>query len=133
MLNKVMLIGRLGSDPEVKEIGGKTLCKFSLATSSRYGGEDHTEWHRVNVWGKAGENAGKYLQKGSVAYVEGKITTREYTDRDGNKRQSTEINSYSITFLDSRKQNAEDKKQQELVTAAKETFGVPKDDDDLPF
>ncbi|WP_338792574.1 single-stranded DNA-binding protein [Bernardetia sp. MNP-M8] len=96
-LNKVTLIGNLGKDPEVQTLeGGITLVKVSLATSESYKDSEgvkqtQTEWHNIIVWRSLAEIAGKYLKKGSSIYLEGKIKTRSYEDKDGNKKYVTEI------------------------------------------
>ena len=95
--NKVLLIGHLGMDPEVKETtNGKKLAKFSLATNDTYknsAGEKvkETQWHNLVAWNKTAEFAGKYLKKGGEVAVEGKLCTRNYNDKEGNKRYITEI------------------------------------------
>jgi single-strand DNA-binding protein len=95
--NKVQLIGKLGTDPEVKNIeGGRKLAKFSMATNEIYRnakGEkvEETQWHRLIAWGKVAEIAEKYLTKGTEVAIEGKLVNNNYTDKDGNKRYSTEI------------------------------------------
>ena len=109
MLNKVMLIGRLGSDPELRTTtNGTGVCEMRIATNESWFDKqsnerkERTEWHRVIVWGASGENCAKYLSKGSKAYVEGRIQTREWNDKDGNKRYTTEIVANSVQFLDSK-------------------------------
>jgi len=95
-INKVFLIGRLGKDPELKYTpGGKAVCNFSLATSEKWkdqSGEwqEKTEWHRCQAWGKIAENAAKWLNKGKLAYVEGKLQTRSW-EKDGQTHYTTEI------------------------------------------
>jgi len=95
-INKVFLIGRLGKDPELKYTpGGKAVCNFSLATSEKWkdqSGEwqEKTEWHRCQAWGKIAENAAKWLNKGKLAYVEGKLQTRPW-EKDGQTHYTTEI------------------------------------------
>jgi single-strand DNA-binding protein len=108
-LNKVMLIGNLGRDPEVRYTSdGKPVANFTMATTDRWSdatsGErrEKTEWHRIVVWGKQAEIAGEYLRKGRQVYVEGSLQTREWTDRDGNKRQTTEINAQRFQMLGQR-------------------------------
>ena len=97
MVNKVMLIGRLGRDPEVRyTTSGSPVCNFSLATDGSYtdkAGERQkkTEWHNIVAWGKLAEQCSNLLGKGKLAYVEGRLQTREWDDRDGNKRRTTEI------------------------------------------
>lgn len=113
-VNKVILVGNLGRDPDLKYIGnGTAVCDFSLATSEKWtdkatgGAQEKTEWHRVVVWGKLAESASKYLKKGRTAYVEGRIQTREWNDKNGEKRSTTEIIATSIVFLGSGAQSAE--------------------------
>ena len=97
MVNKVMLIGRLGRDPETRYTGGGTpVCNFSLATDESYTDkagqrQKKTEWHNIVAWGKLVEQCSTLLGKGKLAYVEGRLQTREWDDRDGNKRRTTEI------------------------------------------
>lgn len=105
-INKVILIGRLGRDPEISyTASGQAVARLSLATSEEWRdkatGEkkERTEWHRIVVWGKQGENCGAYLAKGRQIYVEGRLQTREWEDKDGNKRYITEIIAANVTFL----------------------------------
>jgi single-strand DNA-binding protein len=107
-LNKAMLIGRLGQDPEVRYTQSNTaVATLSLATNERYkdsNGEwqERTEWHRVVAWGRLAEICQQYLSKGSQVYVEGPIQTREWEDREGQKRYTTEIKALTLTMLDTR-------------------------------
>jgi len=109
MLNKVMLIGNLGGDPETRYTqDGTCVCNIRVATTERFknrNGEqqERTEWHRVVLWGRLGEIAGQYLRKGSKVYIEGKIETRKWQDRDGNDRYTTEIRANEMKMLDSRR------------------------------
>jgi len=97
VVNKVMLIGRLGRDPEMRYTpAGTAVCNFTMATDEVYrdkSGEmqKRTEWHRIVAWAKLAEQCSKLLNKGKLAYVEGRLQTREWDDRDGNKRRTTEI------------------------------------------
>lgn len=105
--NKVILIGNLGRDPELRQTNGGSVCEFSLATTDAWtdksgAKQERTEWHRVIVWGRQGENAHRYLKKGRSAYVEGRLQTREWQDKDGNKRWTTEIIAQSVQFLGGR-------------------------------
>lgn len=108
-LNKALIIGRLGKDPEVRYTqGGQAVASFSVATDSKWtnkSGEkqEKTEWHRIKAWGKLAELAGEYLAKGRQVYIEGRIETSEYTDKEGVKKYSTEIVANEIQFLDSGK------------------------------
>ena len=105
-VNKVILIGNLGRDPELRFTqGGQAVCNFTLATTERFGGRDggapqeRTEWHRIVVWGKQAENCAQYLAKGRSVYVEGRLQTRDWEDKEGNKRRSTEITALLVQFL----------------------------------
>ncbi len=106
-LNKVMLIGNLGADPEIKYTqGGQAILKLRLATTERYvtkGGErqDRTEWHSIVIWGNRAEALNKILQKGRTIYVEGRLQTSSWDDKDGTKRYKTEINANQILLLGS--------------------------------
>ncbi len=103
--NKVQLIGNLGNAPEVKNIEkGRKLAKFSIATNETYynaKGEKVTEtqWHNLVAWGKVAEIAEKYLTKGSEVAIEGKLMNNNYTDKEGNKRYSTEVQVHELLLL----------------------------------
>lgn len=106
-LNKVTLIGRLGQNPEVREVGTSKVANFSIATDESYTDRsgnkvEKTEWHRIVMWNKAAENAEAYLKKGSLVYVEGKLETRSWDNDAGEKRYSTEIKSFSFQMLDNK-------------------------------
>ncbi|MFH0825597.1 MAG: single-stranded DNA-binding protein [Pseudomonadota bacterium] len=104
-LNKVMLIGNLGKDPEVRYTGsGRAMATFTVATSVQWKDQDgrdqeRTEWHRIVAWGPLGEVCGKYLGKGNRVYVEGRIQSREWEDNDGNKRTTFEIVANDMIML----------------------------------
>jgi single-strand DNA-binding protein len=99
-VNKTIIIGNLGADPEVRYTSsGKAVAELRVATSFKSGDSETTEWHRVIAWDVLGENAGKYLSKGKSVYVEGRIQTRSYDDKDGNKRYVTEIVAERMQFL----------------------------------
>ena len=104
-VNKVILLGNLGRDPEVRFTqGGTPVANFTMATTDRWSdpsGEkkEKTEWHRIVVWGKQAEIAGEYLRKGRPVFVEGSLQTREWTDRDGNKRYTTEVRAQRLQLL----------------------------------
>jgi single-strand DNA-binding protein len=107
-VNRVILIGNLGRDPELRYTqGGSAVANFTLATNERWRDKDgnnqeRTEWHRIVVWGRTAENCAQYLQKGRSVYVEGRLQTREWEDKDGNKRNTTEINALNVQFLGGR-------------------------------
>jgi single-strand DNA-binding protein len=107
-VNKVILVGNLGGDPESRTTGGGTVVTtIRLATSDRRKDEagqwtDHTEWHRVVAFGKVAENIAKYLKKGRQIYVEGKIRTRKWQDKDGQDRYTTEVVADTVQFLGGR-------------------------------
>ena len=106
-LNKVMLIGNLGRDPELRyTANGMAVATFSLATKERSKNEDRTEWHRIVTWDKLAEICGKYLSKGKQVYIEGRLQTREWQDKDGNKRSTTEIVANVMQMLGSKDPSA---------------------------
>ncbi len=113
-VNKVQLIGHLGQDPDVKYTQtGQAVCTISLATTENWkdknsgAPQSSTEWHRIVVWGKQAELCKQYLVKGSQIFVEGKITTRSWEDKDKNKRYTTEILAKEIKFLGRAETNQE--------------------------
>jgi single-strand DNA-binding protein len=108
-VNKVILIGNLGRDPETRFTNsGSSVTNFSIATKESYQDksgtrQDRTDWHNIIVWGKQGETCAQYLKKGSAAYIEGRISYREYEAKDGSgKRKVTEIVATRVQFLSSR-------------------------------
>ncbi len=131
-LNKAMLLGNLGQDVELRHTGGGTaVCNLSVATTDRIKDSegnynDKTEWHKVICFGKTAENCSKYLSKGRTVFVEGKIQTRSWEDKDGVKKYSTEVLAQSVNFIgggkDENKPKAESKPQQQNIP-----------NDDVPF
>lgn len=106
MVNKVILVGYLGKDPELRQTsGGSSVANFSMATSEHWrdgaSGEkkERTEWHRIVAWGKSAEFCANYLTKGRLVYVEGRIQTREWDDKEGNRQRTTEIVASNVTAL----------------------------------
>jgi single-strand DNA-binding protein len=143
-VNKVILVGRLGKDPELRYTpNGSPVARFSMATSDSWtdkGGEkqERTQWHNIVAWNKLAEICNQYLVKGKLVYIEGRIESREYTDRDGNKRRITEIIARDMTMLDSR--GAAEAKEgfspQEKGTRADSPVPEPPDlmtDEEIPF
>src|SRR5438132_9636940 len=103
--NKIILVGNLGRDPELRYTPqGTPVCSFSLATNERRKdkttgeNQDLTTWFRVTLWGRQAETASQYLQRGRPVYIEGRLPVEEYTDRDGNKRHSLEVNATDMQF-----------------------------------
>ena len=107
-VNKVILIGNLGRDPELRYTkSGQAVANFSIATNEKWtdkegARQERTEWHRIVAWGKTGELCSQYLAKGRSAYIEGRLQTREYEDKEGIKRYTTEIIAQNVTFLGGR-------------------------------
>ena len=107
-VNKAIVLGNLGRDPELKYTGdGRPVCRFSIATSENWTGKDgerkeRTEWHRIVAWGKTAEICNEYLRKGRQVYVEGRIETRTFEDRDKNQRTITEIIANQVVLLSGR-------------------------------
>ena len=150
MVNKVILVGNLGKDPEVKHLeSDKSVASFSIATSESYVNKetaekvDKTEWHNVVMWDGLAIIAEKYLKKGSQVFIEGKITTRNYDDKDSITRYITEVVGREMTFLGggasqtSNPQEATSATSSETNAGTTETAGAPSvasnDTDYLPF
>jgi len=141
-VNRVHLIGRLGQDPDVQQTtAGVAVTKFSIATSESWKNKDtgdkeeKTEWHRIILWRRLAEVAGEYLKKGSQVYIEGKLQTRSWEDKDGIKRYTTEIVVQNMQLLGGKGDGGGGEK-----TATKEFYGDPPperqgedDGDDIPF
>ena len=104
-VNKIILLGHLGRDPELRSTpGGQQVANFTLATNEQWtdkGGQkqERTEWHRIVAWGKLADLCRDYLSKGRQVYIEGRLTTRQWDDKDGNKRSTTEVVAQQIVFL----------------------------------
>ncbi len=107
-VNKAILVGNLGKDPDLGYTqSGTARCTFSIATTESYSNnagerQERVEWHNIVVWGKQAETVSKFLQKGRQVYIEGRIQTRSYDDKEGNKRYITEINAQKVVFLGGR-------------------------------
>ena len=127
-INKVILIGRTGKDPEIKSTNsGKKVASFSLATSEKYKDQEQTTWHNLVLWEKLAEISEKYIKKGSLIYVEGKISNRSWDDKDGVKRYTTEIIVNSLQLLD-KKEGSNNNESQNNTPVSQ--LG---EDDDLVF
>ena len=134
MMNIAILSGNIGQDPETRHTqGGTSVTSFTVATSRNWKDESgerkqQTEWHRITVFGKNGENVAKYCKKGSKVSVQGRIHYSEYADRDGNKRHATEIIADEVYFLDSAKKGeptAAGSKSEPTMSEATGTQEVP--------
>lgn len=144
-VNKVILIGHLGADPEVRyTASGSPVANFRIATTDTWNDkngqkQERTEWHRIVAWAKLGELAGEYLSKGRQVYVEGRLQTRQWDDRDGNKKYTTEIVATQITFLGGRGDAPAGPRREAPEGRAPEgeanfEYGPPPmTDDDVPF
>lgn len=136
-VNRVILVGNLGRDPELRYTeSGRPVATFSLATSERWKGRDgaqgeRTEWHRVVAWGPMGEAAAKHLAKGSKAYVEGRLQTREWQDREGEKRRAVEVVASSVVFLGGGRSAPE--RTSESKGPTPEDPGAPDPNAEVPF
>ncbi len=147
--NRVFLIGRLGQNPEMKTItSGKSLVTISVATSEKFKnnkGEniEKTEWHRCVCWGQTADFVGKYLKKGSLVYLDGKLQTRKWQDKDGNDRYTTEIQVKQITSLGSKNDNPQkiDSEEDDMPDFLRDlnssksnaTNDIPDNKQDYPF
>ena len=134
-LNKVLLIGNMGKDPEVRyTASGTAVASFSLATSEKFknkGGEweERTEWHNIILWGRLAEIAGEYLTKGKTVFIEGRLQTRKWQDRDGKDRFTTEIVGEKMQMLSRKEGNG----RTEEAAPSHEEPAPPPNDDDVPF
>ncbi|GAA4001216.1 single-stranded DNA-binding protein [Hymenobacter fastidiosus] len=137
-INKVILVGHLGKDPEVRHLeSGSSVANFTLATNDYYKDKsgtrvERTEWHNITAWRGLAEVAEKYLKKGHQIYVEGKIRTRQYQDKDNQTRYITEIVADEITMLGSRP-HGEGAQTQNHQPAEAQTFRQEPEIDQLPF
>ena len=139
-INKAILIGRLGSDPEIRYTpSGVAVANFSIATSEEWKDKDtgekqeRTEWHRIVVWRRLAEICGEYLSKGRQVYIEGRIQTRSWEDRDGNKRYTTEIIANDVQFLGTRDMPEGGRPQGGMGGGFQGAPGPGPEDDDIPF
>ncbi|MDG2020172.1 MAG: single-stranded DNA-binding protein [SAR86 cluster bacterium] len=141
-INKVILVGNLGQDPEIKyTAGGAAVTTLSLATSESWKDKDtgsdqeKTEWHRVVLWRRLAEIAGEYLKKGSKVYIEGQLQTRKW-EQDGQTRYTTEVVGRDMQFLDSRGGSSADSSSYENANQDTNSQNLPDSgitDDDIPF
>jgi len=138
MVNKAFLLGNLGADPELKTgKSGSSYCRFSLATTSVSRGEKKTEWHRCTAFGKTGEALAKYCTKGQTVFVEGRIETQKWKDKNGQDRSNTMIVAFTVQFLaKNNKQSAPQKSTDPKPQTSYETESVNVSDEwdeEVPF
>ena len=152
MVNRVILVGHLGGDPEMRYTSsGTPVTNFSLATNERWNNQDgerqeRTEWHKIVTWSKLAEISNQYLTKGQLVFIEGRIQTREWDDKDGNKRRTTEIIASDMRMMSPRssdgprQQEQKQEQKQEPVGVAAEGGNAGEDkmdagvtEDDIPF
>lgn len=137
MVNRAILIGRLGRDPEMRFTqSGMAVANFSLATNERWVGQDgnrqeRTEWHNIVAFGKLADICGQYLKKGKLVYIEGRLQTREWDDRDGNKRRTTEIVANNMQMLESR--GGGESYSEDSGESDRSAMEIGITDDDIPF
>lgn len=141
-VNKVILVGNLGKDPEVRHLeSGRAVANFSLATTEFYKNKNgervsNTEWHNIVMWTPLAEIAEKYLRKGNSVYVEGKLQTRSYDDKDGNRKYITEVVVQTLNMLGSKNDGNSDANPNDYSKNNASDEGVPafnEETDDLPF
>ena len=138
MINKVILIGNVGADPEVRYLdGGVAVARFSLATTEVYNNKNgeqvrQTEWHNIVLWRGLAQIAEKYVKKGMLLYIEGRLRTRNWEDQNGNKRYTTEIYGDNMQML-TRKQDMPERPAETPAPQAPAAVSTPDDSDDLPF
>lgn len=145
MINKVILIGNLGKDPEVRRLeSGAVVAKFSVATNESYKDKNdewqqRTEWHDVVVWRNLAERAERDLKKGKMVYIDGKLTHRKYQDKDGNDRYITEVVANTFRLLERRENSGNSynnnmpTEEPAMVKSPEPSTPAASDDDDLPF
>ena len=137
-VNKVILIGNLGKDPEVRYLdSGVAVANFSLATTESYKNKEgervsQTEWHNIVLWRGLAEITEKYLKKGNSVYIEGKIRNRKWEDKDGNTRYTTEILADNMTML-GKKDAGSSETSESTTTTTEESIPQEEKGDDLPF
>jgi len=137
-VNKVILVGNVGKDPDVRHLAsGVSVASFPLATSETYRNKENekvtnTEWHNIVVWRGLAEVVEKYVKKGDPLYIEGKIRSRSYDDKDGNKKYITEIIADNMQMLGSKQSNDNDSSSEEKQPET-DIETSPQEEDDLPF
>lgn len=139
-VNKAILVGRLGSNPEIRYTsGGTAVANFNVATSEHWNDkegqkQERTEWHRIVVWSKLAETCNQYLTKGKEVYVEGRLQTRQWEDQNGNKRYTTEIVATTVRFLGSSAQTGtKAEKTEDMAPQPSEVAEAALSEEEIPF
>ena len=138
-INKVILVGNVGKDPEIRHLdNGVAVASFPLATSETYKSKDgqkvtNTEWHNIVLWRGLAEISEKYIKKGTPLYIEGKIRTRSWDDKDGNKRYTTEIVADNLQMLGGKQSSEEAAASAPENVSVEDIENIPTEEDDLPF
>lgn len=143
-LNRAILIGRVGGNPQIRTVGDQKVASFSLATSEKYKGKDgnlveSTEWHNISIWGKLAEVVEKYVTSGSQLYVEGKIKTEKYTDKEGAEKFITRILGSTLQMLGGKSENQSQPQEEpkrfdpHAVKTTPMPYPQEEEGDDLPF
>ena len=139
-VNKVILVGNLGADPEMRAFSnGDAVCNLRLATSEKWtdkatgDAREITEWHRVVLYRRLAEIAGQYLRKGASVYIEGRLRTRKWQDKDGQDRYSVEIEAGEMKLLDARPRDESERPARQVPVRQRAAPVAAGDDDDYPF
>lgn len=134
MFNKIVIIGRVGSQPKLKATKtGNNMCSFSVAVNSGWGDNKTTDWYNVSVFGKQADSCGNYLSKGSLVCVSGSIQLREYEAKDGQKRMSIELTSDSVTFLNAKNDGVQSYSQPHSQQQVEDVTIPSLPEEDIPF
>ena len=135
-VNKCILIGNVGKDPEVRNLqGGAKVATITLATTEKFKDREETEWHTVTIWNNLADVVEKYVKKGSQLYIEGRIKTEKFTGKDGNDKYATRIIASSLQLLGKKESSPAEPTQQRvpLYQQAAQVPAAPEPTDDLPF
>lgn len=143
-INKVILVGNVGKPAEIRTVGDQKVASFTLATTEKYKGKDgkpveSTEWHNIVIWGKLADVVEKYVQKGTQLYIDGKIKTERYTDKNGVEKNATKIVANTMQLLGGRQQEQSQPAQQPQQPTYQNNYGSTPieagadEGDDLPF
>lgn len=138
-VNKAIIVGNLGKDPEVRHTqNGTAVCNFSVATTEKYKDnqgqqQEQTEWHNIVVWGNLADICSKYLHKGKQVYLEGKIQTRKWQDKEGNDKYTTEIVAFSMQMLGNAGDGGQKQKHHQPAPAQNQEPGFDDPSMQIPF